>query len=163
MLLGKVLVTAAMKEGKFVTWLPAYGAEVRGGAAHCMVVISDETVGSPYVDKADTLIVMNLPSLDKFKARLKSKGLLILNSSLAEMPEKKNLQIMRVPFTQLAEELGNSKVANMAALGCFLKKKKVAAIETALKVLEEIAPADKKDLVGINKEALRKGAELTNV
>ena len=75
MLLGKVLATAAMKEGKFVTWLPSYGAEVRGGTAHCMVVISDSEIGSAYVSKADTLIIMNAPSLNRFKDRLKRGGL----------------------------------------------------------------------------------------
>ena len=30
MLLGKILATSIMEENKFVTWLPSYGAEVRG-------------------------------------------------------------------------------------------------------------------------------------
>ena len=82
MLLGKILATSIMEENKFVTWLPSYGAEVRGGTAHCLVVVSDEEIGSPYIKEADALIVMNSPSLMKFKGRLKNKGLLIANSSL---------------------------------------------------------------------------------
>ena len=83
MLLGKILAETAMQENKFVTWLPAYGAEVRGGTSHCMVIISDKEIGSPYVDKADTLIIMNQPSLERFKERRAPQGLLLINSSLA--------------------------------------------------------------------------------
>ncbi len=75
MLLGKVLSEAAMRLDKYVTWLPSYGAEVRGGTAHCMVIVSDAEIGSPYVKEADTLIIMNAPSLKKFKNRIKNKGL----------------------------------------------------------------------------------------
>jgi 2-oxoglutarate ferredoxin oxidoreductase subunit gamma len=82
MLLGRVLAEAAMRENKYVTWLPSYGAEVRGGTAYCMVVISHKEIGSPYIEEADTLIIMNNPSLEKFKDRIKKQGLLILNSSL---------------------------------------------------------------------------------
>ena len=81
MLLGKVLAQAAMLEGKQVAWFPAYGPEVRGGTSHCMVTISDQEIGSPYITAADTLIILNHPSLERFQGKLKEKGMLILNSS----------------------------------------------------------------------------------
>jgi 2-oxoglutarate ferredoxin oxidoreductase subunit gamma len=71
MLMGRMLAEAAMREDKFVTWMPSYGAAVRGGTAYCMVTISDEEISSPYIEKADTLIVMNNPSLKKFRNRVK--------------------------------------------------------------------------------------------
>ena len=74
MLLGKVLAEAAMLEGKQVTYLPAYGPEVRGGTSHCMVTISDCQIGSPYISKADTLIILNNPSLERFKGKVKDNG-----------------------------------------------------------------------------------------
>lgn len=91
MLMGKVLASACLKENKHVTWMPSYGAEVRGGTAHCMVVISDEEIGSPYVEKADTLIIMNEPSRQRFKSRTKKAGLLIVNSSLAKKKSPKRM------------------------------------------------------------------------
>ena len=90
MLVGKVLAEAVMLEDKFVTWLPSYGADVRGGTAHCMVVISDKEIGSPYVAKADTLIIMNAPSLERFKGRIKNNGLRVINSSLAKVDKIEN-------------------------------------------------------------------------
>ncbi|OGX17336.1 MAG: hypothetical protein A3K83_01390 [Omnitrophica WOR_2 bacterium RBG_13_44_8b] len=160
MLLGKVLAQAAMLEGKFVTWLPSYGAEVRGGTSHCMVVVSSAEIGSPYINKADTLVIMNGPSLEKFKSRIKNKGLLILNSSLAPKNTNINLQILEHPFTDIALKLGNIRVANMVALGCFIARKNIINLNSVSRVIEEIAPEEKKGLIEINKKALEGGAGL---
>lgn len=160
MLLGKVLAEAAMKENKHVTWFPSYGAEVRGGTAYCMVVISSQEIGSPYIDKADALIIMNEPALIKFENRIKNKGLLILNSSLANKNINQNAHILKYPFTDIAEKLGNLKVANIVALGCYLNNKKIIDINSVIQAIEEIAPEDKKYLININKQALKEGLTL---
>lgn len=160
MVLGKVLAQAAMEESRFVTWLPSYGAEVRGGTAHCMVVISDKEIGSPYIDKADSAIIMNKPSLGKFKARLKNKGVLIVNSSLAGQGSDKNAKTLSFPFTDIAIRLGNIKIANMVALGCFIAHEKIVSLESVFKAISDIAPQDKKSLIEINKRALEEGARL---
>jgi 2-oxoglutarate ferredoxin oxidoreductase subunit gamma len=160
MLLGKILATAAMREGKQVTWLPSYGAEVRGGAAFCMVVISDEEIGSPYVDEADTLIVMNEISLEKFQSRLKNKGLFIINSSLVHRKIKEDPRLLQFPFTDIAIRIGNIKIANMVTLGCYLSKRKILDIAHVVLTIEAIAPAGKRDLIEINKKALYSGFNL---
>ncbi len=158
MLLGKVLAQAAMEEGKFVSWLPAYGAEVRGGTAHCSVIISDEEIGSPYIEKADTLIIMNQPSLGKFIKRLKKGGCLIVNSSLVDLGA--GLKAAGHPFTQIAFELGNIKVANMVVAGFLIKKNKTVNLDTVLKVIRNMAPKGKTDLLKVNEEALKRGSGL---
>ena len=161
MLLGKILATAAMQENKHVTWLPSYGAEVRGGTSHCMVIISDAPIGSPYISKADTLIMMNRPSLEKFKQRIKDKGLLILNSSLADEELNCRAEILKYPFSDIAIKLGNIRVANVVALGCYLAKKKIVGLKTAQRVIAQMAPADKKHLIEINQAALSSGRRLS--
>jgi len=162
MLLGKVLAEAAMREDKYVTWLPSYGAEVRGGTAHCLIVISDTEIGSPYIDKADTLIIMNEPSLKRFKNRIKNKGLLIVNSSLAGDIKDidKSIHILKHPFTDLAVGLGNIKVANMIALGFFISQKNIVDSKSVSCVIQAIAPEDKRDLIEINQKALLEGMKL---
>jgi len=158
MLIGKVLAQAAMDDAKFVTWLPAYGAEVRGGTAHCMVIISDEEIGSPCVEKADVIIAMNQLSFNKFKNQLKGKGILIVNSSLAKVsPEAKAL---KCPFTEIAINLGNIKVANMVALGALLGKKKIVPVKNIVNIIKQMAPADRQELITVNQAALNKGLEL---
>jgi 2-oxoglutarate ferredoxin oxidoreductase subunit gamma len=155
MLLGKVLAEAAMLEGKFVTWLPAYGAEVRGGKAFCMVIISDKEIGSPYISKADSLIIMNEPSLIHFKNRLEEKGLLVLNSSLA-----KGFKELGYPFTDVALKLGNLKVANMVALGSYLALKNTLSRKTITEVMKKMAPKDNPQLFEINQKAFIAGGDL---
>jgi 2-oxoglutarate ferredoxin oxidoreductase subunit gamma len=157
MLFGKVLAESAVREDKYVTWLPAYGAEVRGGTAYCMVIISDEEIGSPYIAKADTLIAMNKPSLEKFRPRLSAKGLLIINSSLSQ---EKPGQGVSYPFTEIAEGLGNIKVANMAALGCYVAAGGAVKAESVIKTMRGMVPRGREELLEINQKALWKGKEL---
>lgn len=160
MLLGKVLAEAAIREDRFVCFFPSYGAEVRGGTCHCMVTISDKEIGSPYIDRADTLIIMNNPSLEKFKNKVKNKGLLFINSSLAVQRGHKNKSSFHYPFTDIAINLGNIRVANIVALGCFLARSGIVSLNTVSKVISDIAPEDKKHLVKINQRALEEGARL---
>lgn len=162
MLLGKVIAQAAMKQGKHVTWLPCYGAEVRGGTAYCMVVVSDDEIGSPCVDKADTLIIMNSPSFDKFKLRVKENGLLIVNSSLVRQAIETKNQNIQCPFSDIAAGLGNIKIANMVALGCYIAKKDIIEKQAALETLGIIAPKDKRNLIEINKQAINTGIDFIN-
>lgn len=147
MLMGRVLAEASLKDNKHITWLPCYGAEVRGGTAYCMVTISNQPISSPYIDKADSLIIMNEPSFKRFQDRLKHNGLLIINS-------------LKYPFTDIALKLGNIKVANMVALGCYIAQKKIVGENSVLKVIKEIAPPDKRHLIDINKQALKEGIKL---
>ena len=161
MLLGKVLACAALKKNLNVTWFPSYGAEVRGGAAHCMVIISSEEVPSPYIDKADILIAMNEPSLLKFKQRIKSRGLLLVNGSLVNRrPDAKSKGIRTLPFTEAAAKLGNIKVANMVALGAYIAKSNTLSKQVVFEAIQEIAPEEKKDLIQINKLAIEEGIKL---
>lgn len=161
MLLGKVLAQAALRENKFVTWLPCYGAEVRGGTAYCMVVISDKEIGSPYIDRADTLIIMNAPSLDKFKKRVNNKGLIIVNSSLVAQDARAK-HCLRFPFTDTAYKLGNARVANMVALGSFAGRKKILNQESIIGAIQDVAPRGRRDLIAINQKALLAGIKLTS-
>lgn len=160
MLLGKILAEAGMREGKFVSWLPSYGAEVRGGTAYCMVIISDEEIGSPYIEQADTLIMMNAPSWERFRKRIKKGGLCLLNSSLVTAGRDKKALLFQHPFTEIAAELGDIRVANTVALGYFLKAKKLLQRKTVLGVISAIAPGNKKGLIAPNIQALEKGVNL---
>src|SRR4030066_2295056 len=80
MVIGNLLAYAAMREGKYVTYLPVYGVEMRGGTANCTVVISSHQIGSPVVGKPHAAIAMNLPSLIKYEPLILPNGLLFINS-----------------------------------------------------------------------------------
>ena len=166
MLMGKIIALAALRQGKEVSWIPSYGAEVRGGAAYCMVIISDSEIPSPFIDQADTLIIMNATSLEKFKRRAAGKGVVIINSSLVpnavsarkEFPA--GVEQFWGEFSGIASGLGNIKVANMVALGAYVALKKILSAQTLSGVIEEIAPPEKKNLIEINRQAVSAGIGL---
>ena len=159
MMLGKVLAEAAMLENRFVTYLPAYGAEVRGGTANCMLVVSDSQIGSPLVEEADSLIIMNEPSLDRFAKVISKTGTIFINSSLVRGVGSKG-NSMRLPFTDTAMRLGNQRAANMVALGSFCGKTELIDLKSVTKVIEDSAPVEKKDLAVLNIKALEAGSLL---
>ena len=160
MLLGKVLAACAMCENKYVTWLPAYGAEVRGGTAHCSVIISDEKIGSPYIDKADILIIMNTPSFFRFKDKIKNNGMLFVNSSLVNKHILAKHKLFPGSFTVIASASGNIKVANMVALGMLVGKTSILKTKTVKKVILQMGSGLSKELIDINFKAYDAGLDL---
>jgi 2-oxoglutarate ferredoxin oxidoreductase subunit gamma len=161
LLAGRLLAQTAMKAGKEVTFMPAYGAEVRGGTSNCAVIVADEPIASPIVSKPDSLIVMNKASLNKFAPRLKKGGLLVMNSSLIDSkPQLDNtIEIIAVPADKLAVELGSQKAANMVALGAYLQKRGHLATDAAAKALPNVLARRYHQTLPLNTEALRRGAE----
>ena len=159
-LVGKLLAQTAMKAGKEVTYMPSYGAEVRGGTANCMVVIANDPISSPVIDSPDTVIAMNKASLDKFAPKVKSGGLLIVNSSLVDKFPKldDSIKVIRLPADKLAHELGSTKVANMVALGAYLQKRGLFGYETAADCLPDVLAQRYHITIPLNKNALQKGA-----
>jgi len=155
---GKLLAHGAMLEGKEVIWFPSYGAEIRGGTANCTVIISREMIGSPVVNNPDTLLIMNEASMERFAPRLKQGGLLIINSSLIKNPpHRRDIGIIQINAADIAEELGNSQVTNMVMLGALIGKTGIISLDTVSDALREIIPEHKREIIQINKEALRRG------
>lgn len=158
---GQLLSYAGMKEGKHVTWLPSYGPEIRGGTARCTVIVSDEEIGSPLTDSPTAAIVMNLPSMEMFEPRVSPEGLLVINSSMVpRSPSRDDITTLRVPANDIAEELGNRRLANMVVLGALLEATGVVSLDSAIAALEESLPERHRHLLELNKEALRRGAEI---
>lgn len=119
---GKILIDIAAREGKNVSWTSSYGAEMRGGTANCSVVVSDEEIGSPYPTKLDILVAMNEPSYEKFIADVRDGGYVIVNSSLIEDREyPKNVRVFTIDATTKANNLENSRAANLVMLGAMVK------------------------------------------
>jgi len=160
-LVGKLLAQTAMKAGKEVTYMPSYGAEMRGGTANSSVIIADEPIASPLVNKPDSLIAMNKASLNKFGTRIKPGGLLIMNSSLIdERPQlDETVEILAVPADELAVELGNKKAANMVVLGAYMQKRGLFGPGAAAESLPDVLARRYHKTLPVNTEALRRGAQ----
>lgn len=157
LLAGQILTNAGMIENKNVSWIPAYGPEMRGGTANCSIIISDAPTGSPMIDEPTAAVVLNLPSLDKFESMVKAQGVLIVNSSLIDKAVKRDdIQVYRVPFNEIANELGNPKMANMVALGALLAATDVVQSECLFEAFSKKF-ASKPEVIAANRRAIERG------
>ena len=159
MLIGNLLAYAAMQQGLNVTYIPVYGPEMRGGTANCTVVISDDDIGSPIIQRPVSLIIMNRPSLDKFQPRLQDGGTQIVNSSLVDMElaETERISSIAVPCNDIADKVGNTRMANMVAIGGYIRATQVMPLETVVKSLDNVISAHYSHLIPKNAEALQAG------
>src|SRR4030042_5953615 len=157
MSMGLSLAQAAMAEGKFVSYLPSYGAEVRGGTANCTVAISDEEIASPVASSPEFVVAMNQPSLIRFQNQIQSGGVLFINSSLVEIDVSRgDIDIIKVPANKMAEEIESQRSANMVMLGAFTKKSGLVSVSTLIDGLKSTFK-NKTGLIAINKKALMAG------
>lgn len=157
---GQVLAYAAMDAGKEVTWIPSYGPEMRGGTANCTVVVADEDIGSPLVRNPKGVITMNLPSLDKYEPLIVPGGTLIVNASLVNRKvERPDLKSVLIPANEIAESLGNKRLANIVMVGALLVHLPILSIEAIAKALQDHLPERHKKLLPLNLKALEVGSE----
>ncbi len=160
--LGRILALSACEEGRYVTYYPSYGAEIRGGTANCVVKISNKFIYSPVVEKPTELVLMNFPSYTKFIEKFLPEKFLFINSTL--VPEelvkkflkniKRNIEWISIQATEIANKIGDIVVANMVMLGKILKVTEVVRFETLKKVIETNF---RKDLVELNMRAVVEG------
>ncbi len=156
---GQLLAYAALEADKHVTWIPSYGPEMRGGTAHCTVVIGDEPIGSPLVRHPDIVIAMNRPSTEKYAPLVAPGGLLLINSSLVDMPvERADIQVVQVPASSLAREIESERLANVVMLGAMLALRPVLRLEDVEQALIRHLPERHQALLEANRRALAAGA-----
>jgi 2-oxoglutarate ferredoxin oxidoreductase subunit gamma len=159
MFAGQLLAYAAMNEGLEVTWIPSYGPEMRGGTAHCYVVISDRPIGSPIVKHPQVVLVFNNPSFDKYEPLVAPGGVLARNASLvASASARTDITELPVPATALADEIGDLRLANVVLLGAVLTARPVISLDVLRSALEEHISAHHRDMLLLNFEALDRGA-----
>ena len=157
---GKLLAYAGMLKGKEVSWLPSYGPEMRGGTANCNVIISDEPIASPIIQKPDALIALNLPSLEKFEKSVAETGKIYYDSSLISKTPDSDAQAFAVPATQMAIDMNANTLANMVVLGKFAKETGVITLDEMKSALDKLVPPKKAALLEVNKKALDAGYNL---
>ncbi len=159
LMMGYLLALSAMRDGKNVTYLPAYGAEVRGGTANCTVVVSDEEIYSPVASSPDYVVVMNKPSLKKYEGTIAPGGILFINSSLVDIePNRTDIQALKIPVNELAKEVGSDRAINMIMLGAFVEKTGLTSLDSLEASLRYVTKGKEK-FMEINKKGLIKGSE----
>jgi 2-oxoglutarate ferredoxin oxidoreductase subunit gamma len=157
---GQLLTYTGMDEGWHVTWIPSYGPEMRGGTAHCIVIISDDDIGSPIIRQPSIGIVMNPASMDKYEPLIKPGGLLVVNSTLVRTQSRRDdIAAVYLPANELAAELGNVRMANVVLLGAMLGKREIVPVEGIKRTLDQHLPERRRSIIEPNKRALDRGVQ----
>jgi len=156
---GQLLAYAALDAGKHVTWIPSYGPEMRGGTAHCTVVVSDDPIAAPLARRPGAVIALNRPSFDKYEPLVRPGGILAYNESLVDAaPARADIRYVGVPANTIAESLGNVRQANVVLLGALLAATDALPLDAVARALDAHLPARQRSYLQSNKEALRRGA-----
>ncbi len=159
--MGQTLGYAAMVEDKYVSWMPSYGPEMRGGTANCMTILSDNHISSPIISQFDTAILLNQPSMDKFESRVKPGGIILYEPNTIPHPSvRKDIEIYAIAASQEANKLNNSRIANMIMLGAYLERKPMVSIDSIIKALKKVLPERYHNLLDINRKGLEVGSEI---
>ena len=155
---GKVVAYAGMIEGKNVSHLPSYGPEMRGGTANCSVIVSDEAVASPIITEPELLVVMNGPSLDKFENAVLPGGKIFIDSTLISREcTRSDVASFRIPATQMANDMGMPKLANMIMVGKLIKETGMFTWDQLISAVTKLVPPAKAAMLESNIKALEAG------
>ena len=155
---GTVLARAAMAEGVEVLWIPSYGPEMRGGTASCTVIVGSETIGSPIVDKADAIVVLNPPSLAKFESLVAPRGALVVNTSLIEaLPTREDIEIVALQGTALARGAGDDRLVSVVALGALIARRPIVSLDSIRAAISAIVSAKHPEFLAADLAALEAG------
>jgi len=157
--LGQLIADIALKQGKEVTWMPSYGAEMRGGTANCSVIVSDKMIGSPIAQGGmDILCAMNAPSITKFADNVFPNGRIFVNSSIVrDKVEREGIEVTEVDASNIATKVGNLRVANMVMLAGFLAKTDLFTMEDVEWVINHRFKSRNAHLIPLNIEAVKQG------
>lgn len=159
--MGKILAYAGLMDNLEVTWMPSYGPEQRGGTANVTVILSDQPISSPVLDKYDTAVLLNQQSIDKFEPKVKPGGTLIYDpSGVHRLPERKDINIIAVDAMSAAIEMNNTKTYNMILLGALLKHRGLVSVDAVIRGLKKTLPERHHHLIPLNEQAIEKGKSL---
>lgn len=158
--LGKLIAYAANEDEKNVTFSPAYGGEMRGGTSNCTVVVSDRYISSPNKQHCDLIAAMNADSFRTFEKQVKPGGLLIVNASLVdEQSTRKDIRVVRAPFSEEAARLGSEKVLNVIVMGFLVQYTGIVSMHASEQVIVQKL-GKKEQFRALNERAFRAGTEL---
>jgi 2-oxoglutarate ferredoxin oxidoreductase subunit gamma len=159
--MGKILAYAGMIQKMEVSWIPSYGPEMRGGTANVTVIISDDRISSPIVNRFDTAILLNQQSLDKFEQAVKPGGILLYDTNgITRHPKRKDIRIYQVEAATEAAKMLTTKTFNMIVLGAYLKIKPIVDFENVVQGIKDSLPARHHHLIPVNEDAVKRGMEI---
>lgn len=156
---GKLLSYAAIIENMNTTWIPSYGAEMRGGSANCSVKLGNDEIGSPIINKPDILIALNIPSFYRFEKNVKKGGLIVVCANEDEIVQSRDdITYFFITLKNLTKNIQLSFI-NIVALSTMVRKTGLLKIESLTLALNKLIPKDKLNMLTSNIEAIKLSAK----
>jgi len=157
---GICIAWAAMEEGQYVTYLPSYGAEMRGGITSCTIALSDEEIASPVASSPDYLVIMDNQSLLRLQNQTVSGGEVFINSNMVtDRPVRGDIEVLEIPVNDIAKNSVGIRYANMVMLGAFVGRTRLVKPVTILDNMAAILGKGKDRFKAANIEALKAGID----
>ncbi len=148
---------AVIKAGLNAVQTQSYGSEARGGECQAELILAEGPIHSPLADQVDILVAMSQLALDRHLDRLRAGGTLIIDPELVETPERSDIQLSKVPATEIANKLGATIVANMVMLGFLQQATGLLSEEDLFETIRDNVP---QQFVDVNLRAARRGMVL---
>lgn len=159
--MGKILAYSGIMQDQEVTWMPAYGPEMRGGTANVTVILSDDPISSPIVGSYDTVIILNQQSMTKFEKTVKPGGLLLYDpNGISVPPTRSDIEIYSIDATAEASKMNSPRLFNMIVLGGFLKIKPIVKDDNVIAGLKKSLPERHHKLIPMNIQAIERGKNI---
>lgn len=160
LIIGNLLAYAGILEGKNVSYYPSYGVEKRGGAANCTVVVSDETIGSPVIGRPSAGILLNQTAYDRYLERYKPGAFVLLNSDLIveKSDARTDLDLLRLPINEMAQQLGDPRLLNMICIGAYAARTQAVSLDSLKEALKKVLPERNHRFIPLNVQAIDLGA-----
>jgi len=149
-LIGNILGKAAtIHDLKHATMIQAFGPEARGGSCSSQVIISDEEILFPYVQRPQVLVCMSQEGFDKNIDSLRSGGLLIWDTDMVKTRDlDPNWTTYHIPATRFAEELGNKMMANIVMLGFLSTVSELVQVDSLRQAMLSSVPGKTRETNG---------------
>jgi 2-oxoglutarate ferredoxin oxidoreductase subunit gamma len=152
-----VAMAACLFSDKNAVQTQSYGPESRGGSCRSEVVIADEEIDFPKVDKPDIVMIMSQEAYHKHANTAKEGATILIDPDMVtDREDPQNVKVYDVPATKIAENLGKTIVANVVMLGALAVLTSVVTPEAMKQAVLRNVPRGTEKL---NITAFEKGLE----
>ena len=161
---GKFLLEAGSTKYQHVVYFPSYSTDMRGAPSECTVILSDSPIGSPVLQSADAIFIMDQSQLAAFENRLRPGGLVVIDSTTQQgTVTRKDVRVLEIPAMSIANAVGDVRSANLVLLGAYVQATGVVPLEIIEDQVKKKFQKAGNGVISMNIEAVRKGAEAATV
>ena len=155
---AQVMSRGAIAEGRQVMMFGSYGGMMRGGNTDATLVFADGPIESPpTVPRVWAAMVMHHEFWAFAQQQLRPGSVVFVNSTIFRGEIDPSYQVIELPVTDIAVDVGNIMAASMVMAGAISRATGLVALDSLLGAVETSLPSCRAKHVAINHEALRAG------